>query len=160
MKLHYKILAAALVLIGSSGALSADDGFTVIPDGQGENQGFKYSEVEKITFGDGKMNVIQPGGATSFDLTDISSIRFDLEISSREEIKNTLGKDITITGRDGVYHITSGNDPKIAISVYNLEGHTVATATGYGECDLNLRDKPAGIYIIKINDKIVKLRKL
>lgn len=154
MKKHL-LYALFLGLPLLAGAQKADDVKMVI-SGMGADPGSLVLTTDtKITFSEGNLVVAQENASYTYALKDIENITFAAEMSAAEDVKVDLDTlKIDLTG--GVITATAATDTPISYAVYSLSGHVVKTGQGQGTVVFDLNNAAKGVYVIKINDKVIK----
>lgn len=110
----------------------------------------------KITF-EGGNAVITAGTETgTYALTDISSITFDLESGAAEEIEADLSDNLSVSISGGIISAVSSTDDEITVNAYGINGIPVIAAKAKGSVTIDTNSLAKGIYIIRINNKVIK----
>ncbi|GHT61817.1 hypothetical protein FACS189451_04680 [Bacteroidia bacterium] len=148
------------------GTMQAQELSLLVHSDAGAPQSFALSDIHKITFSEGKLNVLSTSGVGGdFDFSAISKLTFSetgtTEIISPPEV-STL-KLYPNPVRDELF-VTS--DSKIeSITVFGLQGNVLLRSNGQSStAKLSLGFLPKGIYVIQVkrtdaisNQKIIKL---
>lgn len=159
MRTFYHLLAVSLLTAGSAvTALGADDtDRIVVSTTSGSPASVSLTDISQITFAGDSMTIATlNGGENIFKLTDIESITFDLVTSSADNITANLGNDVNITVDGGIMTVSTAADAPLNVTVYNLNGILVTALGGQGSVDVDFNPMPAGVYIVKANNKTIK----
>ncbi|MDR0866321.1 MAG: T9SS type A sorting domain-containing protein [Candidatus Symbiothrix sp.] len=131
----------------------------------GAPQSFALSSIDKITFSDGKLNVLPTSGAGSdFFLSDISQLTFatvdvseieTVNVSSFNLYPNPVRDELFVTSDTGIESVT----------VLGLQGNVLLRSNAQSSSTtLSLGFLPKGIYLIQVKrtdavstQKIIKL---
>ncbi len=115
----------------------------------GKKAGYVLSQKPTITFNDSKLNINVSDASTEYNLADISTFTFvnEGDITSIHELPK--GSSL-FEYRNGTIHSKGAN-----IQVYTLDGKLLKN----GESTISLMGYPNGIYVIKMNNQIIKVRK-
>ena len=126
-----RVLLAFAAIVLSVAAVYADD--VIVVNTGSESTQFAINDIEKITFGDDAITVIEKSGTESpFNYDDISEITFDYVSTG---IQSVAVSDILPLEADGC-------------EVYSISGHK-----------MNPNALPSGVYIIKKVNKATKFVK-
>lgn len=152
MKLKNKILALAVF----SAALSATAGTPTIDVFTAAGGVYQNSLgcVDEIVFEDGNMIIKSEGESDAkIAITDIDVIFVDrmLGVGSINADKDNVN--VRIDG--GILY--AGTEGKIDVVLYNLKGELLLSASADGEASLDISNLQKGIYIVKANNKVMKL---
>lgn len=115
----------------------------------------KITPETKLSFDGGNLLVAQDEASSKFALTDITSISFAATISGTDDIKADL-ESLQIDFAGGVLTATATADRPITYRVYTVSGATAFAGEGMGTVVFDLKPLSKGIYIIKINEKVIK----
>lgn len=99
--------------------------------------------------------IVSSGNADSplaFDIDDIANIVFSLD-SSVERPASDFGG-LMISNIGGMVSISG--EPKIRYSVWDIAGRIVSSGCAEESVTLDFSGRPAGVYVIKTNDKTLK----
>lgn len=115
----------------------------------------EVSTDTRISFSDdlSKMIVssVTPDNPLSFDIDDIANIVFTLD-SSVDTLSDIDG--LVISCKGGVVSVCGACD--IEYRAWDIAGHSVCSGSGRQSVSLDFTGYPAGVYVVKINDKILK----
>ncbi len=150
-------LIAAAAGCGMCGAAEPNP-LSVSPAGDGATHQWHIHAVDKITFEGADMVVTHADGTDTLPVAAIGEMRFDREYDATADIADALadGLDIAIAAR--VLTATAAPDVPVTITVYDTTGMMRATAASVGAASVDFNAMPAGIYIVKVNDKTLKLK--
>ena len=153
-----KPIIALCLMTGIGTAVSAEQPVLVFQkSGSADPAKVALTTDTRIVFSDDakQLNVsdpAQPQDAT-FDLADVEKITFDLSSSSVDDITAQLGA-LTITNHFGT--VTLEADGAINYGAWTAAGQQVMSGTANGNVELDFKSLPAGVYILKANDKTIK----
>ncbi len=141
-------LAALLLMISTS--LMADNYLTITYSGT--NQNIFLPTVKRITFQDDNVTVITSYGEHSYPISAVEKISFtdmpDAIKTLPEQEENLAYKNGTLSVKgDGFLRVFSTNG--ILISIANIEEGA----------NISLDNLPAGVYIVSMNGKTIKVKK-
>lgn len=159
MRPIYHILATSLIIAGNAvTATAADDTDKLVVSANGGNSAsVSLADISQITFVGDNMTITTLNGEDSvFKLADIESITFDLVTSSTDKITADLDNDLTIAVDGGIMSVTSTSDSPVNVAVYSINGTLVTLSNGHGNVSVDFNPMPAGIYIVKANNKTIK----
>lgn len=112
--------------------------------------------ITKITFDQGRMHVSSADGNQSFDLGDIDKIDFDLNGEPTGSSVTSVIGNIKISYLYNALNVTAPEGP-LTLEVYTVNGTAIAKTKGENNISFDFSQMPKGIYIVKINDKTIKL---
>lgn len=113
------------------------------------------ADINRITFDGAEMTVATANGNSVFNVADVDNIAFDLSTSAADEISARLD-DIEVKVSGGVLTVSGPQGKLLSVSVYNLKGIPVNQNAGTESVSVDFNAMPAGIYIVKANDKTIK----
>lgn len=127
-------------------------------------QSYTLTSLKKITFANG--NILLTGTdatQSSFALTAVNKMYFGTPMSGIENNQTEVSPKQLVypnPAKDIIYILT-GNDETASVSIYNLNGIQMmqTTVKSSGET-VDVSALAPGLYIIKVNNKVLKLRKL
>jgi len=131
-------------------------GKMVISSASAAADNIDLSGVAKITFEGDQMVIATADGNVARDFYAIQSITFDLTVNGIDGVKASVD-DMVVTVSAGVLSVNASDGTSLDVKVYDLQGHAVASASGRGSVDTDLNALAAGVYIVKVNNKIIKL---
>ncbi len=142
-----KSVLFSTILLLSAGAASADEATALrLTLADAGTEVFRLYEKPQITFSGTEMTIASPTLTATYGRSEVKAMDF-IEVSSVEALP-----------ADEVSYTLHGNEfscPGQAIAVYSLAGTKVASGTG----SVSLADLEAGIYIINVNHKSIKVIK-
>lgn len=151
------LLAAVMALTFAPG-LRADKGI-VIRGPQGQMTGFSFAKVQQVSFVNGQMMVQMEDATEAVPLADIEEITFDEVVMSGTDLVADLSDGLTLTVADGTATVTIADNAPLSVFVCAVNGRVVYSAETKGTTSIDLRREPAGVYIIKANNKLIKFIK-
>lgn len=116
----------------------------------------QISTTSEITFADGNMVVTDGTDSQTFALADIAEMSFDFAMSSADDLTAELGSGLTITLHNNVLDVTSDLKTPITVDIYSASGQYFGRHTSTGTLSVDLSSLTKGIYVLKVNDKVVK----
>lgn len=154
MKSYLPIL---IFCVGSTAlAAGAQTKTMVVTTVSSESMPIPVSTETHISFSDDLSEMIvysgNPDNPLAFDIDDIVNIVFTMT-SSSDRISAELD-DLLISNRGGMVTI-SGAGP-IEYSAWDIAGSFVASGRGEQVVTLDFTDRPAGVYILRVNNKTLK----
>ena len=146
-----KIILAALLLMVSSG-MRADKYNYLTLTYSGTDQSISLPLVQRITFEDGAMVVSTTQGKYTYSLSNLDKITFT-EIA--DAIKALPEQAENLTYKDGTLAIKGDG----MLYIYNAGGALVSIANVKEGANVNLGNLPAGVYVVRMGNKTIKVRK-
>lgn len=144
-------------------ALAAAMGFSMQAQGKlvvtgngGNATTVEISKISEITFQGNVMLVATPDGQLTLPTDDIEQIVFELSMSGADNISASLSDNLSITTDRGVVSVNAADGSAITLNVFDIKGLCRMSVKGIGSVTADTGALPKGIYIIKVNDKIVK----
>lgn len=115
---------------------------------------FSLADTPDVTFADDKMTVTTSSTTASYELWKVDSFTYDRTATGINSVNETAENDIAMEGNN----IIVGTE-NCKVNVYSLNGTaaSVATTTAGGKTIVDLDSLRRGTYIIKINDKAIKI---
>lgn len=114
------------------------------------------STETRISFsGDHSKMIVSSDGESdpvSFDIDDIACIVFSLD-SSVDRVSPDLDG-VVVSNRGGI--VTLSGAERLDYSAWDAAGHLVMQGSAGQTATLDFTGKPAGVYIIRVNNKTVK----
>lgn len=153
-KLLQIAFAAAAVAAGAVDGLAEQK--VVITALDGNVSKINIADISRITFDGAEMTVATANGNSVFNVADVDNIAFDLSTSAAEEISTRLD-DIDIKVSGGVLTVAGPQGKLLKVSVYDLKGVAVGQSVGTETVSVDFNTMPAGIYIVRANDKTIKI---
>lgn len=122
----------------------------------GEKVYFNLTEEPKTTFENGLLVITTNTMQTSYQLSNILRYTYEGVITGISKVSN----DLTVSqSNDG---ITLNNVPAgTALRLYDTAGRLLDTKTSNGESSVHfsLTERPAGVYLVNMNDHTFKITK-
>lgn len=138
-----------LLLLACQMLAFADGSALLITFKDGKKAGYILSQKPTVTFADSKLNIKVDDASTEYNVADVNTFTFvdEKEITGIEEIAkgNSL-----FEYRNGRIHAEGAS-----IQVYSLDGKQLT----HGETTVSLANYPNGVYVIKMNNQVIKIRK-
>ncbi len=157
MKQHL-ILATFCIAVCSSYS-SAATRTMVVNTSASEPEMIEVSLQTRITFSDNHSKMIVTGendaDSYTFNVKDIENIVFTA--TSSQKLTGVDLDDIKISYVEGI--LTIFGPDIITYGVWNTNGTQMAIGSGNETVTLDMGDLPAGVYIVKANDKAIKFVK-
>lgn len=147
---------ATVLLCAATASWAQADDKVVVTGTDGNPAQISIADISQITF-DGKTMTIATASAGNkdFQITAVDFITFDLSASSIDDIVTPLD-DITVSSQSGVLTVSAAADVPLTLNVYNLKGILVSSQTGSQSLSVDFNALPAGVYIVKANNKTIK----
>ena len=94
----------------------------------------------------------------AIDLTKIQSIKFvDLATAIKPQV-STLGGNLSLLRRGNIVSVKGWDSSKTAtVAIYSANGQIVDQRKGWNGADIDLSNLGRGVYILKVNNKTLKL---
>jgi len=146
-----KILLLSMMLASVNMALLAEDNHLYIQPNAGETLSWSIPTLQKMTFQNGQVVLTKKDGMVAY--TPISSVkRMYISTSSAEgigEVKSTL----PCTWEGGFLRIQAAEGT--SVTVYNVAGTPIVRQMLENSL-IDLRNQPAGLYIVNVGGKVFK----
>ncbi len=115
----------------------------------GKKAGYLLSQKPTVTFNDAQLNIKTGDAATAYDLAEVNTFTFvdESEITSIEALP--AGSSL-FEYRNGTIHAEGAR-----IQVFTLDGKQLTDS----ESSVSLTNYPSGVYIVKMNNQVIKVRK-
>ena len=120
---------------------------------QGSSQSFALATLQKLTFNDGSMQVVSDEGTTSFSLNSLEKLYC---AATSTGIEDNQVRKVYFNSLSGCLHLDS--DEIKTIQIFNAQGHMVKSSIS-GDRVISLINLPQGIYLIKVDNQILKILK-
>lgn len=146
-----KNLLAALLLMACTTMLADNFKYLTISY-NGTEQNISLPIVQKITFQDGYVVVTTSEGNHSYPISVMERITFT---ESADAIKALPEQTEEMTYENGTLAI-KGNG---LMRVYNTSGALISVANIKEGANISLDGLPTGIYIVRLGDKAIKIKK-
>jgi len=146
------ILAAMLLMACTS--LMADESKYLTITTSGTERDIPLPIVQKITFEEGNVVVKTAEGKHSYPIALLDKMTFTTKDDATainalpEQAENMTCKDGTLS--------VKGNG---LLRVYNTAGALISIANVKEGANISLTDLPTGVYIVRMGDKVIKVRK-
>ena len=146
------ILAALLMMLG--GTMMADDTRTINIGTTGSEQIIPLPIVQRISFEDSKMVVTTDEGSVTIPISALGKITFGwtddataIEALPEQTDDLAFGEGKLAVGSDGL------------LRVFSTNGALVSVANVKKGANISLEGLPAGIYVVRLGEKTIKVRK-
>ncbi len=151
MKLKTIVFMSALILPSLS---SFSQTKLVVRGTDGKDITTQLQKISEITFSEAGMTIVSTDGKQTVPIADIVELSFDVSQTGASNATADLG-DVKVTLING--RLTATAQGQIGLTVYDIQGQSVATATGDSEVSFDFQLLTKGIYIVKVNNKIIKV---
>lgn len=152
------MMLAFCALSGGVFAAVGQKPVTVIPLPGAEKKAYQLADVDKITFAGDRMQVhIASGEIDELPLAEIEKIVFDAELEAVNDMSADVGA-LRLTVADRVVSARVDDGGVIVLTLFDASGRALCRQAGKGSCSIDLKPYPAGVYILKANDKSIKVR--
>lgn len=148
-----KQLLAALLLMVSTG-MAADETKALTISYSGGEQSVALPTVKKITFQDNRVIIQTSEGEHSFPISILDKITFTT-FDSATAIETLPEQQEGLTYENGVLAIKGDG----MLRIFNTSGALVNIANVKEGAYVTLQNLPAGVYIVRMGDKTIKVRK-
>ena len=148
-----KTFFAALLLMVSTNLMADDYNFLTLTN-NGTERNISLPIVQRITFEEGYVVVTTTEGKHSFPIANLDKISFS-ETADPDAIKAMPEQAENLTYKDGTLAIKGDG----MLRVYNASGALVSIAYVKEGANVSLSSLPAGVYIVRMGDKVIKVRK-
>lgn len=145
----------AMVMAGATAWADVANALRITPR-SGEPITILFSQQPEIKFNASQLAIDLTDAPVSMDLADIEDIQFVYAQSSDKEITEIDTADITVC-YNGNNIIFSNLPERCDISVYGLDGRCRTQTKASGTWTLDGSTLGRGIYIIKINNTVIKI---
>ena len=146
-----KIALSLLIALSCNSAKAADGKSLFVSFNDGSKIEFALSTLPEVTFGNDKMTVKSTATTASYELWKVSTFTYGTTTGIKQvETNNKFAF-------EGDRIIVDGTNNKI--STFALDGKAIKLSppTAEGKTIINLNALTHGIYIIKINNKSIKV---
>lgn len=146
-----KIALSLLIALSCISAKAADGKSLFVSFNDGSKIEFALSTLPEVTFGNDKMTVKSTATTASYELWKVSTFTYGTTTGIKQvETNNKLAF-------EGDRIIVDGTNNKI--STFALDGKAIklSPTTAEGKTIINLNALTNGVYIIKINNKSIKV---
>ena len=155
MKQHSFLLCIAGVAVSALN-VNADSEMTMKLNEGEKSTEYSISSISKITFEGNTMNIATSDGVKTADVLALENITFSMKTSATDNIVKDFEDGISISSRNGVIEVSAKSDVDIKIDIFSIGGNHIMQVNGKGNASADLTQLPAGIYIVKANNKTIK----
>lgn len=148
-----KNILAAMLLMASSTVMADNSKFLTITY-SGTEQNISLPIVQRITFEEGYVVVTTTEGKHSYPISVLDKMTFT-EKDEATAIQALPEQAENLTCKDGTLAI-KGNG---MLRIYNTAGALVSIANVKEGANISLDNLPAGVYVVRMGDKAIKIRK-
>jgi len=142
------ILAALLLMVSAN--MMAEKYLTITYSGSEQN--ISLPIVQKITFEEGYVVVTTAEGKHSYPISVLDKMTFT---ESEDAIKALPEQAENLTFKDGTLSIKGDG----MLRIYNTSGALISIANVKEGANISLDNLPAGVYIVHMGNKTIKVRK-
>lgn len=142
------ILTALLLMISMS--LMADSYLTITYNGT--NQNISLPTVKRISFQDNYVKVTTDDGVHSYPISVVERISFT---DSPDAIKALPEQAENLTYKNGTLAVKGDG----FLRIFSTNGSLISIANVKEGANVSLDNLPAGVYIVNMGDKTIKVRK-
>lgn len=146
------LLAALLLAVSSN--LMADDVKCLTITYSDTEQSIPLPVIQKITFEEGYVVVTTTEGKHSYPISILDRMTFTVK-DDADAIKALPEKEENISFEKGILSV-KGNG---LLCVYNTSGALVSIANVKEGANVSLDNLPAGVYVVRMAGKTIKVRK-
>lgn len=145
-----KIALSLLIALSCISAKAADGKSLFVSFNDGSKIEFALSTLPEVTFGDDKMTVKSTATTASYELWKVSTFTYGTTTGIKQVENNKFAF-------EGDRIIVDGTNNKV--SAFALDGKAIKLSpiTAGDKTIINLSELTHGIYIIKINNKSIKV---
>lgn len=148
-----KILFAALLLLASANMMADGNQYLTLTSNNTEDD-IPLPIVQKISFENGFVVVKTSEGTCSFPISVLDKITFtEKEDATAIEAMPEQAKDLTY--KNGTLAVKGDG----LLRIYGTNGALVSIANVKEGANISLENLPAGVYIVRMGEKVIKLRK-
>ena len=147
-----KTFLAALLLMVSTNLMADEYNYLTLTY-NGSDESLPLPIVQRITFEEGYIVVTSTEGRYSYPITALDKITFTKDAATAIEALPEQAEDLTY--KDGTLAIKGDG----MLRVYNASGALVSIANVKEGANVSLGNLPAGVYIVRMGDKTIKVRK-
>ena len=145
-----KIALSLLIALSCISAKAADGKSLFVSFNDGSKIEFALSTLPEVTFGNDKMTVKSTATTASYELWKVSTFTYGTTTGIKQVENNKFAF-------EGDRIIVDGTNNKV--SAFALDGKAIklSSTTAEGKTIINLNALTHGVYIIKINNKSIKV---
>ncbi|MBR6031272.1 MAG: T9SS type A sorting domain-containing protein [Bacteroidaceae bacterium] len=147
------ILAAMLLMVSAN--MMADEyeyKYLTVSYGNNSEESISLPTVQKITFEEGFVVVATTDGNFKFPISIMDKMTFTETATAIEALPEEAKG---VTYKDGTLAIKGDG----LLRIYNTGGALVNIANVKEGANISLGNLPAGVYIVRMGDKVIKVRK-
>lgn len=147
-----KIALSLWVVLCCMTANAANDKSLFVTFNDGQKVEFALSTTPEVTFGNDQMTIKTTQTTASYDLGKVTTFTYGSTTTGINQVENN-----NKFAMEGNRIIIDGTNNKI--SAYSLDGKAVnlSPITTGDKTTVNIDELPHGVYIIKINNKSIKI---
>jgi len=149
-----KTFLAALLLMASINLMADEYNYLTLTT-NGTEQSLPLPVVQRITFENGYVVVTTTEGKHAYPIANLDKITFTESADEATAIKNLPEQAENLTFKDGTLVIKGDG----MLRVYNTSGAIVSIAYVKEGANVSFDSLPAGVYIVRMGDKTIKVRK-
>lgn len=137
-------------------AAFADDQTVLdIYSANGETQRYSITDIVNITFDGDKMLVNGTNGTTEFDIDSVEQMIFATVSGVENNYDFDLGNSLEVAIKNGML-TASQPEKEINLRIFTLQGEAIFATSAESELSYSLTELPQGVYLIMVNDKVIK----
>lgn len=152
--MNTKNILAALLLMAVTSMVMADDSKYLTITTNGTERDIPLPIVQRITFEDGYVVVTTAEGKHSYAISHLDKMTFT-EKDDADAIEALPEQAENLTYKDGTLAIKGDG----MLRVYNTSGALISIANVKEGANVSFKALPAGVYIVRMGDKTIKVRK-
>lgn len=146
-----KIALSLLIALSCISAKATDDKSLFVSFNDGSKIEFALSTLPEVTFGNDKMTVKSTATTASYELWKVSTFTYGTTTGIKQvETNNKFAF-------EGDRIIVDGTNNKISTFALDGKAIKISPTTAEGKTIINLNALTNGVYIIKINNKSIKV---
>lgn len=146
-----KIALSLLIALSCISAKATDDKSLFVSFNDGSKIEFALSTLPEVTFGNDKMTVRSTATTASYELWKVSTFTYGTTTGIKQgETNNKFAF-------EGDRIIVDGTNNKISTFALDGKAIKISPTTAEGKTIINLNALTHGVYIIKINNKSIKV---
>lgn len=146
------ILAALLLMIGSN--MMAEETKALTISYSGTEQSIPLPIVKRITFEDGYVVVSTAEGKHSYPISVLEKMTFTT-VDDPTAIEALPEQAENVVYKNGTLSVKGSG----LLRVYTTSGALVSIAQVAEGANISLNDLPAGVYVVRMGDKTIKVKK-
>lgn len=148
-----KTFLAALLLMVSTNLMADEYNYLTLTY-NGADQNISLPIVQRITFEEGNLVVNTTDGKYFYPISALDKITFS-EAADPDAIEALPEQAEDLTYKNGILAIKGDG----ILRVYNASGALVSIANVKEGANVNLGNLPTGVYIVRMGNKTIKVRK-